>query len=44
MPYISDFTKILDEHDGVYLDFYHVTEKGNEVIADKMFKFIVNFL
>ena len=32
--YVSDITWLFDCYDDIYLDCCHVTEKGNEIIAE----------
>lgn len=38
--YIEDATRWLDNIDGIFYDYCHVTEEGNKIIADKMFEYI----
>lgn len=38
-PYIHDLSHIFDEKD-VYMDFCHVWESGNEIVADSIWKII----
>ena len=39
--YMIDATDLFDDFGDVYMDFVHVTEKGNEVIAEYMYKFLL---
>ena len=39
--YMSDVTKIFDLYDDVYMDICHVTEKGNSIIAEVMYEFLL---
>lgn len=38
-PYIYDLSHIFDEKD-VYMDYCHVWENGNEIVADSIWKVI----
>lgn len=40
-PYIHDLSGIFDEVEDVYFDTCHVFEKGNEIIAREIYKYIV---
>lgn len=39
--YVSDITWLFDCYDDIYLDCCHVTEKGNEIIAEYMYNFLI---
>lgn len=39
--YISDITWLFDDYNDVYLDVCHVTEEGNAIIAEYMYKFLI---
>ena len=38
IDYITDLTNIFSEHENIYRDIAHVTEYGNQVIADHVYK------
>lgn len=39
--YLYDFTHILNGHDDVFIDLCHVTEDGNRIIAENVFKLLM---
>lgn len=39
--YMTDVTDMFDDFGDVYMDYVHVTEKGNEVIAEYMYNFLL---
>jgi len=42
VPALHDMTRVFDDTDDVYLDMCHVTEKGNEIIAQYMADYIID--
>lgn len=40
--YIEDFTEIFNQEDGCYMDSCHVFEKGNRIIAEKIYLSVRN--
>lgn len=40
LDYIYDFTNIFDNIDGIYLDNCHVSEKGNKIISNIIYKIL----
>lgn len=39
--YVSDITDLFDAYPDVYLDYCHVKEEGNRIIAEHMYKFLL---
>ena len=38
--YIVDATSWLDEHDGLFYDYAHVTVEGNRIVAERMYRYL----
>lgn len=38
--YIVDATSWLDGHDGLFYDYTHVTEEGNRIVAERVFRYL----
>lgn len=44
IEWLYDFTAIFDGESGVYTDVIHCTDKGNQIIAQKMFEVLEKYL
>lgn len=43
LSWLADFTGIFDEHnEEIYFDVYHLTSKGNQFLAEEIFKLIMH--
>ena len=42
--YIYDFSRIFENHEGVYFDASHVYERGNKIIAKKIYERLITIL